>query len=40
MEEVAAEDIRASLAAGQPADHLLPIAVATYIKDHNLYGDG
>ena len=40
MEAVAAEDIRASIAAGRSADHLLPIAVATYIKDHNLYGDG
>ncbi len=39
MREVAAEDIRSLLATGQVADHLLPIAVGTYIREHNLYGD-
>ena len=38
MEQVSAEAIRAIIAAGGNADHLLPVAVATYIRTHSLYG--
>jgi nicotinate-nucleotide adenylyltransferase len=37
MEDVAARDIRAALAAGKPVGHLLPEPVANYISRHHLY---
>lgn len=37
MRAVAAEDIRAALAAGAPVDDLLPEPVAAYIRAHGLY---
>ena len=39
MADVAAEDIRAGLAAGRDVSHLLPERVANYIRQHGLYGD-
>ena len=38
MREMAAQDIRATIAAGRSTAHLLPEPVATYIKAHHLYG--
>lgn len=37
MVEVAAEDVRAALAAGRSVAHLLPESVAHYIRQHGLY---
>ncbi len=36
--EVSATEIRRRLAAGEPVDDLLPMAVARYIREHGLYG--
>lgn len=38
MHEVSAREIRAWLAAGQDTSHLIPPAVALYIRDNGLYG--
>jgi len=38
MLEISAAAVRALLAQGRSADHLLPGPVATYIKQHSLYG--
>ena len=38
MKEIAAADIRRGIAEGRDVSHLLPARVATYIKDHHLYG--
>lgn len=38
MKEISAAGIRQRIAKGQEVSHLLPGAVATYIKDHHLYG--
>ena len=37
MRDVAAREIRATLAAGGNVDHLLPEPVAAYIREHHLY---
>jgi len=38
MREISAASIRQLLASGASADHLLPGPVATYIRQHSLYG--
>ena len=38
MKEIAAADIRAAIAEGRDVSHLLPVTVATYIREHHLYG--
>lgn len=38
MQEVSAEGIRSTIAAGGSAEDLLPATVATYIRSHALYG--
>ena len=38
MQEVSAQDIRVGLAAGEDVSHLIPPAVALYIRDNGLYG--
>ncbi|MEZ5560872.1 MAG: nicotinate-nucleotide adenylyltransferase [Pseudomonadales bacterium] len=38
LQDISATAIRRALAAGEPAAHLLPAAVYTYITDHGLYG--
>ena len=39
MQEVSAEGIRKTIALGGNADDLLPAGVATYIRQHGLYGE-
>jgi len=38
MRPISATAVRAALAAGETTDDLLPVAVYTYISEHNLYG--
>ena len=38
MQVVSAQEIRAGLAAGKTVSHLIPSAVALYIRDNGLYG--
>ncbi|MCZ6641289.1 MAG: nicotinate-nucleotide adenylyltransferase [Gammaproteobacteria bacterium] len=38
MVSVSASDVRTRLNSGEPADHLLPPRVSTYIDQHGLYG--
>jgi nicotinate-nucleotide adenylyltransferase len=38
MLPISAAEVRGLLLSGKTADHLLPGAVATYIRQHNLYG--
>ena len=38
MQEVSAQEIRVGLAAGKDVSHLIPPAVALYIRDNGLYG--
>ncbi|MCZ6712086.1 MAG: nicotinate-nucleotide adenylyltransferase [Gammaproteobacteria bacterium] len=39
MQSISASQVRAALATGQTAAHLLPDRVATYINHHGLYGE-
>ncbi|HEY5644446.1 MAG TPA: nicotinate-nucleotide adenylyltransferase [Pseudomonadales bacterium] len=38
MKQIAAADIRAAIAEGRDVSDLLPLRVANYIRDHQLYG--
>lgn len=38
MQEISSADIRAAIAGGREVDHLLPEAVALYIRNNRLYG--
>jgi nicotinate-nucleotide adenylyltransferase len=38
MQAISASEVRATLAAGRSAAHLIPAQVATYITQHGLYG--